>query len=136
MRWLFIKKYDKNKKLSDADIHERFTGLEKELAFIISQVNGKPFDPDHGDDAWGVGLEQKLDAALKRIEVLEHITKSEMKTIIVKWVAEEEFGYGKAMRVIESDHVRFTKGTRFDFGFMDIATDEGYTIISLPMEHK
>jgi len=57
-----------------------------------------------------------------------------MKTIVVKWVKEEEWGYGKAMRVIESDHERFSKGTRFDFGFFDIATDEGYTIISLPMD--
>lgn len=62
-----------------------------------------------------------------------------MKTIVVKWVKEEEWsialgGYGKAMRVIESDHERFRKGTRFDFGFFNIATDEGYTIISLPMD--
>ena len=56
-----------------------------------------------------------------------------MKIIIVKWVEEREFGYGKAMQVIESDHERFSKGSRFDFGFFRIATDEGYTIISLPM---
>ena len=36
--------------------------------------------------------------------------------------------------VIESDHERFIKGSRFDYGFFRIATDEGYTIISLPME--
>ena len=57
-----------------------------------------------------------------------------MKTIIVKWVPEEDFGYGKAMRVIESDHKRFTNGSRFDYGFFSIATEEGYTIISLPMD--
>lgn len=56
------------------------------------------------------------------------------KIIIVRWVPEEAFGYGKAMRVIESTHPRFVKGYRFDFGFMNIATDEGYTIISLPLE--
>ena len=56
-----------------------------------------------------------------------------MKTIVVRWIPEETYGYGKAMRVIESDHPRFVKGSRFDFGFMSIATDEGYTIISLPM---
>lgn len=60
--------------------------------------------------------------------------ENEMKTIVVKWVQEKEFGYGKAMRVIESDHERFTIGSRFDFGFMSIATDDGYTIISLPMD--
>jgi len=56
-----------------------------------------------------------------------------MKTIVVKWVKEEEYGYGKAMRVIESDHDRFSVGTRFDYGFFSIATNEGYTIVSLPM---
>lgn len=57
-----------------------------------------------------------------------------MKTIIVKWVKEEQFGYGKAMRVIVSDHKRFVVGSRFDYGFFGIATDEGYTIVSLPMD--
>jgi hypothetical protein len=56
-----------------------------------------------------------------------------MKEIIVKWIEEKEFGYGKAMIVIESDHERFSVGSRFDFGFFNIATDEGYTIISLPL---
>lgn len=59
-----------------------------------------------------------------------------MKTIVVKWVPEEAFGYGKAMRVIESSHKRFVKGSRFDYGFFGIATDEGYTIISLPMDEN
>ncbi len=58
-----------------------------------------------------------------------------MKTIIAKWVEEEEnFAYRGCMYVIYSDHERFTVGTRFDFGFFNIATKEGYTIISLPME--
>ena len=56
-----------------------------------------------------------------------------MKTIVVKWM-EEEGPYGTAMRVIESDHKRFSKGTRFDFGFFKVATNEGYTIISLPLD--
>ena len=57
-----------------------------------------------------------------------------MKVIIVKWVKEEEWGYGKAMQVIESSHQRFTVGSRFDWGFFSIVTDEGYTVISIPME--
>ena len=57
-----------------------------------------------------------------------------MKNIIVKWFPEKKFCYGKEMRVIESDHERFIEGSRFDFGFFSIATDEGYTIISLPMD--
>ena len=32
-----------------------------------------------------------------------------MKTIIVKWVSEDKWGYGKAMRVIKSSHKRFIK---------------------------
>ena len=59
-----------------------------------------------------------------------------MKTIIVRWVPEAQYGYGSAMRVIESDHPRFTVGSRFDYGYFGIATDEGYTIISLPLTNK
>jgi hypothetical protein len=59
-----------------------------------------------------------------------------MSTIVVKWIPETEWGYDKAMRVVESDHPHFVKGSRFDFGFFNIATDAGYTIVSLPMEAK
>jgi hypothetical protein len=57
-----------------------------------------------------------------------------VKTIVVEWVPEKRFGYGMAMRVIQSDHPRFSVGTRFDFGFFSIATQEGYTIVSLPLK--
>lgn len=57
-----------------------------------------------------------------------------MKIIVVKWIPEKMFGYDKAMRVIKSDHKKFIKGSRFDFGFFNIATNEGYTIVSLPMD--
>lgn len=57
-----------------------------------------------------------------------------MKVIIVQWVPEEGWGYDKAMKVLKSDHKRFIVGSRFDFGFFHIATDEGFTIISLPIE--
>jgi hypothetical protein len=57
-----------------------------------------------------------------------------MKMIIVRWVEENEFGYGKAMRVIESNHPRFVAGSRFDYGFFSVATDDGYAILSLPQE--
>lgn len=59
-----------------------------------------------------------------------------MKSITVKWVEEHDYGYGKAMRVIESDHPRFVIGSRFDYGFFDIATNQGYKIVSLPMDDK
>lgn len=57
-----------------------------------------------------------------------------MNTIVVQWVPEEN--YDKAMRVIASDHPRFIVGSRFDYGFMDIATGEGYTIVSLPIKKE
>jgi len=57
-----------------------------------------------------------------------------MKTIVVEWVPEKGTVYDMAMRVIKSDHPRFSVGTRFDFGFFSIATQEGYKIISLPLK--
>ena len=54
-----------------------------------------------------------------------------MKKIIVKWYPEESF-YKKAMMVVYSDHESFTEGTRFDFGFLDIASKEGYIVEVLP----
>ena len=53
-----------------------------------------------------------------------------MKEILVKWIYDKNIQYGKEMRVVESNHPRFVKGSRFDYGFFDIATDEGYTITS------
>ena len=54
------------------------------------------------------------------------------KVIVVRWVPEETFCSGMAMRVVASDHPRFSTGTRFDFGFFKIATEEGFAICSLP----
>jgi hypothetical protein len=59
-----------------------------------------------------------------------------VKLIIVQWVPEETFGYGKVMMVIQSNHEIFVPGSLFDFGFFNIATDDGYKIISLPQEDK
>jgi len=59
-----------------------------------------------------------------------------MKTIVVKWVKETEWGYDKAMKVVLSNHKQFKPGMRFDFGFFNIATDEEYTIISIPMNEE
>ena len=56
------------------------------------------------------------------------------KIIIVQWIPEEGL-YGQAMQIIYSTHPQFIKGTRFDFGFFQIATNEGYIITSLPMEN-
>ena len=53
-----------------------------------------------------------------------------MKRIEVKWIElkEENPLYDKEMRVTKSTHSRFKEGTRFDFGFLSIASDEGYVI--------
>jgi len=34
--------------------------------------------------------------------------------------------------VIESDHPRFTKGTRLDWGFAEIAVENGYILTIIP----
>ena len=54
-----------------------------------------------------------------------------MKKIVAQWVktGKREFNnvlYDKELMVIESNHPRFIQGSRFDFGFLNIATDEGY----------
>jgi hypothetical protein len=38
------------------------------------------------------------------------------------------------MYVIASSHGRFDVGSRFDYGFMGIAVEQGYTITVLPMQ--
>ena len=56
-------------------------------------------------------------------------------TIIIQWIdTQGDLQYSEEMRVISSTHPRFTIGSRFDFGFFNIATKEGYTIISLPIK--
>lgn len=59
---------------------------------------------------------------------LAEVEAEREKYIRAKWVEEKEWGYRKAMRVIESNHPRFVVGYRFDLGFLDIATMEGYTV--------
>ncbi len=57
-----------------------------------------------------------------------------MKKIIVKWVeCNPKTGYSKEMRVIYSNHERFTVNSRFDFGFLQVASDSGFIIEILPL---
>lgn len=62
------------------------------------------------------------------------------KFIRCVWVVENEYGYGKAMRVVDSDHPRFQVGTRFDYGFLNIAVTEGYIVqidpVPLHVQHE
>lgn len=61
-----------------------------------------------------------------------------MRTIIVQWIDSTTNipnGFNPTdMIVISSDHPRFVKGSRFDYGFFSIAIKERYTIISLPVD--
>ncbi len=51
------------------------------------------------------------------------------KELIIKVEWQPEGGaYRDALIVTESQHPRFTKGSRFDFGFLEIATKEGYDV--------
>lgn len=59
-----------------------------------------------------------------------------MRTIVVRWEHDQQAQYVAEMRVVESDHKRFAKGSRFDYGFFDVATNEGYTIILLPKKPR
>jgi hypothetical protein len=58
-----------------------------------------------------------------------------VKFIVVQHRPEESI-YGSAMYVIASSHERFEVGSRFDYGFMGIAVEEGYTVTVLPMQVK
>jgi hypothetical protein len=55
------------------------------------------------------------------------------KEITVQWVLNDPDDlYPMEMEVVKSTHPTYKVGSRFDFGFFQIATDAGYKIISLP----
>ena len=56
------------------------------------------------------------------------------KTIIIKWVITPNTVYDREMKVIHSTHPRFVEGYRFDYGFANISSNEGYTIVILPVD--
>lgn len=56
------------------------------------------------------------------------------KVIVCEWFEEKQWGYDHALRVIESNHPRFIKGSRFDWGFANLATQEdGYELKIKPL---
>lgn len=66
-----------------------------------------------------------------------------MKKITVKWVnsltnrlnADGSVHHSftdRNMKVLTSNHPKYSEGTRFDFGFLAIASKEGYIIEILP----
>ena len=54
-----------------------------------------------------------------------------MKYLVAQWRPEKSH-YNMALYVVCSNHPRFIDGSRFDFGFLNIASCEGYTITILP----
>lgn len=59
-----------------------------------------------------------------------------MKSIVVRWVKCNEGICPAEMRVSISNHPHFEPGSRFDFGFFQIATREGYIIVSIPIDEE
>lgn len=53
---------------------------------------------------------------------------------IVAQLERENSEYGSIPEVVISNHPRFVMGTRFDYGFLHIALDEGYTVFFIPRE--
>jgi len=52
--------------------------------------------------------------------------------IVVYWIELEEISaFGnvlKEMKVLKSNHPRFIEGSKFDFGFLEIANRQGYDV--------
>ena len=60
-----------------------------------------------------------------------------MKKIIVQWFATpNDPNYKQTLYVIESDHPRFSKKSRFDFGFMNVANRQGFTVEVRPLDSE
>ena len=56
-----------------------------------------------------------------------------MKKITVVWEkTKDDTMYDIEIRVVYSNHKRFTRGTRFDFGFLELASRAGFIIEILP----
>lgn len=61
------------------------------------------------------------------------------KQITVQWQPARANGFyspGPWMKVVESNHPNYKVGSGFDFGFFNLATEQGYTIVSLPVAKK
>ena len=57
-----------------------------------------------------------------------------MKKIVATWQSTKgkDPMYEKELRVVFSTHPGYVKGSRFDYGFLDLASSEGYIIEILP----
>lgn len=54
------------------------------------------------------------------------------KQITAEWQhLKGDYG-GKTLVVLQSNHERFKKGSRFDFGFLRIANSQGFTVTIKP----
>lgn len=103
----------------------QYTDIE---AFITMEL--EPAREMAEKDRWSCGSLMGLLAEARRT------TSATRRMIRCKWVRETEWGYGKAMRVTESDHPRFVVGSRFDYGFLNIAVKEGFGIEIEPVSEE
>lgn len=61
--------------------------------------------------------------------------KTNQNDIIVTWVSIEEYPF-KEMRVVNGGNSKYLSGSRFDFGFLESACDNGYNVIVLKNPKK
>ena len=59
---------------------------------------------------------------------LEKTVKGNERFIIAE-MGRDPFSSRKIPIVVESSHKRFTKGYRFDYGFLNLSIEEGYTVL-------
>jgi hypothetical protein len=98
---------------------------------IVAEIrrHGALCKPDFPDCGLAYAIRQIIDEARP-----EPPRREAERTIKCEWVYEDpKWGYGRAMRVVESGHPRFVVGSRFDYGFMGIANEDGYEVTVAPM---
>jgi len=54
-----------------------------------------------------------------------------MKYLVAQWKPTNRV-YGMTLFVVRSNHPRFVDGSHFDYGFLNLASREGYTVTILP----
>lgn len=64
-----------------------------------------------------------------------------MPQIIVRLLAvpvdsAKGYHYITELRILKSDHPRYKEGTRFDYGYVSLALEDGYTVVLKPHLNK
>lgn len=120
--------------------------------FVVQEV--LPYAKGNNGEKW----DEQVDAVARKVYALRHrigrdvlaltpplpapspgaadqlVKAGEAKSIVVQWLETPgDKNYAKTMYVVKSDHHRFVDGSRFDYGFMSVATDQGYRVTVLPL---